>query len=95
MIHVTALVVKHANPKMLFFGAIDSAPKHLEAYGKVNGTSIFLGSAEFDPLKNSVHVIELEENKFPAVDRIVWKIKDNWGNPNWTCVYRLAVHGKE
>ena len=95
IIQVTALVIEHAHPKKLFSGSINSAPKHIEVYGKVNDISIFLGFAEFDPLNNKAHIIEVIGKDLPLMDRITWKIIDNWGNPDWTCVYRLGVYGSE
>jgi hypothetical protein len=101
LIHITALVVKHADPKSLFAESVKSAPKHMEVYGKTGSLINLLGKLKFDPLKNATHIIETDfssfkaDNEIPPVERLIWKIKDNWGNPDWTCIYRLGVHGSE
>lgn len=101
LIRVTALVVKHADPKTLFTDSVKSAPKHMEIYGKTGSLISLLGTLKFDPLHNATHIIEPgfasfpDKSDIPPVERLIWKIKDNWGNPDWTCVYRLGVHGSE
>lgn len=90
-----ALVVTHANPQSLFIGAIKSAPKTIQVYSRMNGfLDVLLGTINFSPLESSTFILPLENDGDP-IDRLLWKIKDNWGNPDWTCIYRLAVHGEE
>jgi hypothetical protein len=88
-----ALVVEHADPNSLYKKGIQSAPKMILIYGVKDGKKISLGTFEFDPLVEHVKLIEV--SKKVKVDGLFWKIESNWGNPDYTCIYRLGVHGIE
>mmetsp|Transcript_13790 Transcript_13790/g.16235 ORF Transcript_13790/g.16235 Transcript_13790/m.16235 type:complete len:138 (-) Transcript_13790:251-664(-) len=34
------------------------------------------------------------DNKYPAVEAVTIRIIDNWGNPDFTCLYRIRLHGR-
>jgi hypothetical protein len=95
-IKVNALIVAHAAPYKLYKGSIKSAPRNFAVFGLESSSPspILISEFEFSPLSNHYH---LEKVNFPdaVFDGIFVKITSNWGNPDWTCVYRIGVHGTE
>lgn len=88
-----AIIVEHADPSSLYKQGIQSAPKKIHFYGVRDERKVSLGAFEFDPLDEHMKLIEVV--KKVKVDGLFWKIESNWGNPDYTCIYRLAVHGIE
>ncbi|KAH9265297.1 hypothetical protein BASA83_011199 [Batrachochytrium salamandrivorans] len=56
---------------------------------------VLLGDFEFDPVKNSMRVYPLHRVLDIRVATVVVRFKSNWGHPNWTCIYRVRIHGRE
>jgi len=75
--------------------SMNSAPKMIEVYA-LNSTdySISQKVASYIYKINgpSVQTFEIHEPVFPC-DTIQFKILENYGNPFYTCIYRLRVHG--
>ncbi|CAB1341979.1 unnamed protein product [Coregonus sp. 'balchen'] len=87
-VHVTHVTVEHISAAISATGHIKSAPKDFAVYGmatdREEGTRLgtFMFNQAGDPNLNSVyHYVEL-------------RILSNWGHQEYTCVYRIRVHGK-
>ncbi len=91
----TAAILYHAPTQSLFKDAYKSAPKNVELYSRKGSEEVLLGSFEFNPLLRNELVISMKKENLQYSDRYVWKIKSNWGNPDWTCIYRLSIRGSE
>nr|XP_023022579.1 uncharacterized protein LOC111510856 [Leptinotarsa decemlineata]XP_023022580.1 uncharacterized protein LOC111510856 [Leptinotarsa decemlineata] len=95
-IKVEAFSLEHISKLLVPNGEIDSAPKQFEVYGLTDQDDkepLKLGeyvyedhkeSLQFFPVQNVGHIFEIIE----------LRVLSNWGNPNYTCLYRFRVHGK-
>lgn len=91
-IKITAIKISHANLDTLYSGGISSAPRLFQIYGLKDEQMIKLTEFEFDP-RNGKSVFSVKNNG--VFDSVLIAIDGNWGNDGWTCVYRVAVHGRE
>ncbi|KAG2048610.1 hypothetical protein BDR06DRAFT_864716, partial [Suillus hirtellus] len=81
-----------------------SAPKHLEVWSPVlDGMSdetkgmttcfVFLSEMFYDVLSvDHIQNFPLQQ-QFSHIPVIIIVVKSNWGNENFTCLYRIRVHG--
>ncbi|ORZ22595.1 UNC-like C-terminal-domain-containing protein [Absidia repens] len=57
--------------------------------------TIFLGSFTYD-IKSSaspVQTFSLDTNRYIVLQGVVVRVRSNWGNHQFTCLYRIRVHG--
>nr|CAG8436751.1 3099_t:CDS:2 [Entrophospora candida] len=100
-IFVTAVTYEHVTKKLAM--DVTSAPKEFEVWGymKVGGKDLklgsspnhlFLGNFVYNINGPSIQTFEVNSLGIP-IRAIVMKIKSNWNNYDYTCLYRLRVHG--
>ncbi|NXK01190.1 SPAG4 protein, partial [Corythaixoides concolor] len=54
-----------------------------------------LGTFTYDTAREAIQTFRLKNAPFPrAFSHIKLLVKNNWGNPVYTCIYRVQVHGK-
>ncbi|XP_028316818.1 uncharacterized protein LOC114471981 isoform X2 [Gouania willdenowi] len=76
-------------------GRIDSAPKDFEVYGMTNENEegTLLGRFTYDQYGEPTQTFELPSPS--AVHHLVeLRVLTNWGQVEYTCLYRFRVHGK-
>nr|KAJ3421081.1 hypothetical protein HK105_004545 [Polyrhizophydium stewartii] len=56
---------------------------------------LLLGQFEFNPVQESLKVFPLHRILQTKVQTVVLRIRSNWGNSEWTCLYRVRIHGRE
>ncbi len=73
---------------------IDPEPTAKE---QTNNRSRLLAEITYDAATGpAVQTFEVHpERQGQLVDVVQMRVLDNWGSDEWTCVYRLRVHGKE
>ncbi|XP_074052153.1 SUN domain-containing protein 3 [Macrotis lagotis] len=92
----TAVTMEHISQKVSPSGNIFSAPKDFAVYGLKNeckGEEIFLGLFMYNTKGITVQTFWLQNGIFESLTCVKLKILNNWGNPNYTCLYRFRVHG--
>lgn len=92
-ININAIVISHAPLYKLYQQGIKSAPKELLVYGIEKSKKVLLGEIKFDP--NSESSLLTPVTKKGKFSKVMVTVNSNWGNQDWTCLYRVAVHGKE
>ena len=92
-IKVNAIVISHAPIYKLYQQGIKSAPKEISVFGIGKSRQQLLGKITFNPKEDTVTVVPVDNSGI--FSKVVVNIHSNWGNPDWTCMYRIAVHGKE
>ncbi|KAG2187905.1 hypothetical protein INT44_000655 [Umbelopsis vinacea] len=105
-IKVTGVTIEHAGKQVLLDRR--SAPKNFALWG-VYGEHLGQ-TADGALGDQSQHVIELTSGQYDAEDPnavqsfpvspqkptrvVVIRVKDNWGHPDYTCLYRIRIHGE-
>ena len=94
-IFISAVTIEHISPLLSPDGHIHSAPHTLSLSGVGSGDSLtsllnFTYSASGEPVQTFWLGEESQRSRFETVELTVHK---NHGHPEYTCLYRLRVHG--
>lgn len=101
-VQVTKVTLEHASRALLSHDTTLATPKHFSLWGLSqaennpykNRGDHFFGQFEYsltDPEVQSFNVLHPSNNTFRQVE---FKVISNHGHPNFTCVYRVRVHGR-
>ncbi|NXL81057.1 SPAG4 protein, partial [Leptocoma aspasia] len=105
-VYLTAITVQHITKDASPSGTIISAPKDIAVFVSLLGTSggdlalageeeTLLGMFTYDVEKDPMQTFSLKNMLLPrAFSHVKLLVKSNWGNPWYTCIYRVKVHGK-
>ncbi|XP_060093154.1 SUN domain-containing protein 3-like [Heteronotia binoei] len=95
-IHPMAVTVQHISKAIAVNGNVMSAPKSFMISGldDKTGEETVLGTFMYDINEDSIQTFQLKKQHSKNFLYIKFKIQSNWGNPVFTCIYRLRVHGK-
>ncbi|XP_071587775.1 sperm-associated antigen 4 protein-like [Heliangelus exortis] len=96
-VHLTSITLQHNVDEASPSGMVISAPQDVSAYGlEENGEKeILLAKFTYDVAGTSIQTFPLKDAPFPtAFSLIKLIVMSNWGNPAYTCIYRVTVHGK-
>ncbi|CAG5077023.1 Oidioi.mRNA.OKI2018_I69.PAR.g8613.t1.cds [Oikopleura dioica] len=97
-IYPTNFTIEHI-PKALSFGDISSAPRNLtlEVFNPISGKGSIVGTSTFniDGFPVQTFRTSITDALSKPTQFIRLRINSNWGNPNFTCLYRLRVHGSQ
>ncbi|KAB0384318.1 hypothetical protein FD755_006235 [Muntiacus reevesi] len=93
-VYLSNLTLQHIPKTISLSGSLDTAPKDFVIYG-VEGSpkeEVFLGAFQFQP-ENIIQTFQLQNQPPRTFGAVKVKISSNWGNPRFTCLYRVRVHG--
>ncbi|NXH36805.1 SUN2 protein, partial [Myiagra hebetior] len=102
-VHLTAITVLHITKEASPSGTIFSAPKDIAVFVSLLGISVdadrdeetLLGMFTYNTEKDPIQTFPLKNMLLPrAFSHVKLLVKSNWGNPWYTCIYRVQVHGK-
>jgi SUN domain-containing protein 1/2 len=92
----TRFSMEHIPKSMSPNSNIDSAPKDFVVYGlktEKDKNPVLLGRYLYDDNKDPLQIFEVEHHSNQAFPFIELDIVSNYGNGNYTCLYRFRVHG--
>lgn len=98
-VYIDTISIEHISPQMSPEGNIQNAPRDFSVFGMVNENDAHgghFGDFQYDINKNQplqsfrLNAASASSSSYPIV-RI--EITSNHGDPNYTCVYRIRVHG--
>ncbi|OXB52689.1 hypothetical protein ASZ78_013940 [Callipepla squamata] len=92
----TCVTVQHIFQEMSPSSTVGSAPKDVAVSGldPDREEEFLLGSFTFDVAEEPIQTFLLKNNPPRSFRYIKFLVKSNWGNPAYTCIYRVMVHGK-
>ncbi|CAF1087695.1 unnamed protein product [Rotaria sp. Silwood1] len=93
----TEFVLEHLSKVISIVGHINSAPNNFTIYAlkdKHDKEGIVLGRYYYDAENGpALQRFKPQISNVPVVEYIEVQVTSNWGNPNYTCLYRFRVHG--
>ncbi|KAK9695593.1 Sad1 / UNC-like C-terminal [Popillia japonica] len=95
-VRITGVTLEHISPSMSPSGQITTAPKDFTIKGmqSVDDSSPdLLGKFSYDVKGTRLQYFEMPSSD-KAYNLIEFKVLSNHGHPDFTCVYRLRVHGE-
>ncbi|XP_012521215.1 PREDICTED: SUN domain-containing protein 5 [Propithecus coquereli] len=93
-VYLSNLTLQHIPKTISLSGSLDTAPKDFVIYGMESSPKeeVFLGAFQFQP-ENTIQMFPLQNQPARAFSAVKVKVSSNWGNPRFTCLYRVRVHG--
>ncbi|XP_005879871.2 PREDICTED: SUN domain-containing protein 5 [Myotis brandtii] len=93
-VYLSNLTLQHIPKTISLSGSLDTAPKDFVIYGMEGSPreEVFLGAFQFQP-ENIIQTFQLQNQPTRTFGAVKVKISSNWGNPRFTCLYRVRVHG--
>ncbi|KFV73590.1 SUN domain-containing protein 2, partial [Struthio camelus australis] len=93
-IRPTAITVQHISQAVSPPASISSSPKEIAVSGlDEEGGDTLLGSFTYDVEREAIQSFRLKNELLKAFQYIQILVRSNWGNPEYTCIYRVQVHG--
>ncbi|EGG00735.1 uncharacterized protein MELLADRAFT_93073 [Melampsora larici-populina 98AG31] len=99
-IDITALSIEHIGAQ-LAQDDITSAPREFELWGvsddedTVAGTTpLFKGVYSISSPSSTLQMFELNKSHKLLFSKVLFKVISNYGNPVFTCLYRVRIHGQ-
>ncbi|XP_044252524.1 SUN domain-containing protein 3 isoform X2 [Tribolium madens] len=91
---IDSVTLEHIPPTISPSGSIDSAPKDFKLWGleKPNGGKLFLGEFRYTAEGGTVQTFNVN-NVSSYYKYVEFEIMTNHGNKDFTCVYRIRLHG--
>ncbi|XP_006881766.1 PREDICTED: sperm-associated antigen 4 protein [Elephantulus edwardii] len=96
LVQLSGITLQHPPPSVAHTGEASSAPRDFAVYGLQvdDETEVFLGKFTFDVEKSEIQTFHLQNDPPAAFPKVKIQILSNWGNPRFTCLYRVRAHGK-
>ncbi|XP_072705486.1 SUN domain-containing protein 3-like [Ciconia boyciana] len=90
-----AFTIWHISEAVSPSGEVSSAPKTFVFEGVDEATAeTLLGTFTYDVHKEIAQTFHVQKELPRTFRYIKFQVQSNWGNPEYTCVYRVQVHGK-
>lgn len=92
-ITIQNVTIEHIPQSLAPTGDLKSAPKEIEIYSirRDGSDRKLLDSISFEPKVDHIKTFQL--NNAASGEAVLFKFLTNWGEEDYTCVYRVRVHG--
>ncbi|XP_062455740.1 SUN domain-containing protein 5-like [Rhea pennata] len=92
----TAVTVQHIYKAASPSGTVSSAPRDVTVSGvdEEGEEETLLGAFTYDVEAEAIQSFPLKHKSSRAFQYIKLSVQSNWGNPEYTCIYRVQVHGQ-
>ncbi|XP_076155232.1 SUN domain-containing protein 2-like [Alosa pseudoharengus] len=97
-VRITHVTLEHIPKSLSPTGRIDSALQEFAVYG-LSGfdeqeEGKFLGRFTYDSDGEPIQTFELLDSVKDVYRAVQLRVLSNWGNPEYSCIYRFRVHGQ-
>ncbi|NXL40280.1 SPAG4 protein, partial [Glaucidium brasilianum] len=106
-VHLTAVSVQHIRKEVSPSRTVTSAPRDVAVFSELlmlcfgpkgldadGEEEVLLLTLTYDVTKEATQTFPLKTAPFPrAFSYVKFLVKSNWGDPKYTCIYRVQVHG--
>ncbi|CAG0913302.1 unnamed protein product [Notodromas monacha] len=95
-IRISGFTMEHIPDRISHAGEVTSAPKNFTVYGlndEYDTERKELGSYMYDISKEPWQYFPAEKELDRSFQYVMLHVKSNWGEPEFTCLYRIRVHG--
>ncbi|KAJ8664973.1 hypothetical protein QAD02_006635 [Eretmocerus hayati] len=94
-IKIDRVSLEHIPISASLTGNINSAPKMFNVLGKVQDKYVMIGTFMYknNGLSSQMFQVKQSELTKTPFKRVMLDIVSNWGNAEYTCIYRFKVHG--
>uniref|UniRef100_A0A8B9JJC0 Si:dkey-92f12.2 n=1 Tax=Astyanax mexicanus TaxID=7994 RepID=A0A8B9JJC0_ASTMX len=95
-VKITHVTLEHLPRVLSPTGHINSAPKDFAVYGMTdeNEGGKLLGRFTYDQEGEPIQTFKIPVSANEVYWLVELRILSNWGNPEYTCIYRFRVHGQ-
>lgn len=93
----SAFSLEHIPKDLSPTGNIDSAPRQFNVYGlddEYQEEGKLLGSYTYQEDGDALQTYPVTEENDKAYQTIEVRVLSNWGHTEYTCLYRIRVHGQ-
>nr|XP_046212607.1 SUN domain-containing protein 1-like isoform X2 [Oncorhynchus gorbuscha] len=93
----SAFSLEHIPKSLSPTGTISSAPRQFTVYGlddEYQEKGKLLGSYTYQDDEDALQTYPVTEENDKAYQIIEVRVLSNWGHPEYTCLYRIRVHGQ-
>ncbi|XP_070975337.1 SUN domain-containing protein 1-like isoform X3 [Oncorhynchus clarkii lewisi] len=93
----SAFSLEHIPKSLSPTGTISSAPRQFTVYGlddEYQEEGKLLGSYTYQDDEDALQTYPVTEENDKAYQIIEVRVLSNWGHPEYTCLYRIRVHGQ-
>ncbi|XP_072518203.1 SUN domain-containing protein 2-like [Salminus brasiliensis] len=96
LVKITHVTLEHLPRVLSPTGHIQSAPKDFAVYGMTNESEEgkLLGRFSYNQEGEPIQIFKIQDPPNQEHRLVELRILSNWGNPEYTCVYRFRVHGQ-
>nr|CAD7577464.1 unnamed protein product [Timema californicum] len=96
-VHISGVSLEHIPKSLSPTGKIDSAPKDFSVWGLTNvddQEGFFFGKFTYGIEREPLQYFSVQRKTHTPYLLVEMKVHSNHGNPEFTCVYRLRIHGE-
>ncbi|XP_063073947.1 SUN domain-containing protein 3-like [Engraulis encrasicolus] len=97
-VRVTHVSLEHIPKSITPTGRIDSAPRDFVVYGFTgfdeHEEGTILGKFTYDSDGKPIQTFKLPDEVNEVYNVVQLKVLNNWGNSDYSCIYRFRVHGQ-
>ncbi|XP_025073451.1 SUN domain-containing protein 3, partial [Pogonomyrmex barbatus] len=95
-VHVSGVSLEHISPLISPTGETATAPKDFSIWGLMDFEDkkpFLFGNFIYDNTGSPLQYFEVQNQAKEVYEIIELKVHSNSGNPEYTCIYRIRVHG--